>query len=232
MGAPVFYCDSCPWSVMACPLGMFMRYSKMRLFPFITVAMLAIVGAFGGRIICGWVCPFGLLQDLLYKIRTRKLAIPPQARYLKYVILVVFLVGVPYFFPTSKFSFCDGCPSGTLENMLPKAFIGHFSVSSGLFNGFTPRFYTRVSILLATLLLSVFVSRGFCRTLCPLGAIFGLFNKFSIFRYNQTFQKCNSCGGCKKVCPVDIDPVKEINGAECIRCYECTTTKHIKMGVK
>ncbi len=67
---------------------------------------------------------------------------------------------------------------------------------------------------------------------CFIGAIFGLFNRFSVFRYNLAIAKCGDCSACRKMCPVDIDPVAEMNQSECIRCHECTTTKHIKMGSK
>lgn len=230
--APVFYCHSCPIASMACPLGVLVNFSTLKLWPFITLGILGLVGTLGGRFVCGWLCPFGFIQDMLHKLGTRKLSMPPALRYVKYVMLIGFIFAVPYFWPGKPYTFCDGCPSGTLESMIPWAFVGHWDVNSGLFGGFTARFFTRISILVGVLLFTVFVSRGFCRMLCPLGAIFGLFNRFSLFRYNLAHKKCNSCGVCAKVCPVDIDPVAEMNTAECIRCYECTTTKHIAMGAK
>ena len=231
MGGPVFYCDNCPWSTIFCPLGVLVRYSKIGLVPFITIGTLGLVGTLGGRFVCGWLCPFGFLQDLLYKIRARKFRLPSQLGYAKYVVLVVFVLLVPHLWPHQPYSFCDGCPSGTLEGLIPRAIALHWHVTPGEFNGFNVKFYVRMAILLGTLMLSISVSRGFCRTLCPLGAIFGLFNKFSLFRYGLTYHKCTDCGACAKVCPVDIDPIRQMNDAECIKCYECTTTRHIKMGV-
>jgi len=235
--APVFFCHSCPWATLACPLGVIVNFSRLGLFPFIAIGLLGLVGTFGGRIICGWVCPFGFLQEWLHKIPTRKFSLPRGLNYVKYAVLVLFVIAVPYFFnaPTSKlysYTFCDGCPSATLESTIPWAIVGHWDVKSGLFGGFTPRFFTRMGILVGVIALAVFFSRGFCRMLCPLGAMFALFNRFSLFRFNLKFEKCNSCGGCAKVCPVEIDPVSEMNTAECIRCYDCTRNRHIGMGVK
>lgn len=234
--APGFYCHGCAWSTMACPLGAFVVYGRLGVFPFLALSTTALVGVLGGRFVCGWVCPFGWLQDMLFKIRTKKFKLPRQLNYVKYAVLVIFVFAIPYLFPHTRASFCDFCPSGFLETITPAALLDHFRPDPNdpntYWGGLTIRFYIKLSITSAVLLLSVVVSRGFCRTLCPLGAIFGLFNKFSVFRYGLTFHKCNSCGACAKVCPVEIDPMKEMNDAECIRCYECTTTKHIKMGTK
>lgn len=230
--APGFYCHGCPWATMACPLGVIVTFLRFGLFPVLAIATLALVGAFGGRFICGWICPFGWLQEVLYKIHTRKFIMPRQMRYLKYVILVVFVFAIPYLLPDKRASFCDICPSAVLESLIPYAIMGNWDVNSGLFGGFTALFWIKITITVGVLLFAVFVSRGFCRAFCPLGAIFAIFNKFSLFRYRLTFHKCNGCGACAKVCPVEIDPVKEINDPECVRCYECTNTKHIKMGTK
>lgn len=230
--SPVFFCHSCPLASMACPLGVLVNFATLKIWPFITIGILGLVGTFAGRLVCGWVCPFGFLQDMLHKIPTRKFSLPSKLRYVKYAVLVGLVFAVPFFLPGKPYTFCDFCPSGTLESTIPWAFIGHWDVNSGLFGGFTARFITRISILAGVLLFVVLVSRGFCRVFCPLGAIFGLFNRFSLFRFNLAYKKCNSCSACAKVCPVGIDPVTEMNGEECIRCYECTSTKHIKMGAK
>lgn len=230
--APVFYCHGCPWAVMACPLGVIVTFLRFGLVPWLAIGILALVGTFGGRFICGWLCPFGWMQDMLYKIRTRKYSIPSQLKYVKYAVLALFVVAIPYLLPDKRASFCDICPSGVIEALIPYAIIGNWDVSSGYFSGFNQLFWIKITITVSVILFAIFVSRGFCRAFCPLGAIFAIFNRVSLFRYSLTFHKCNGCGACAKVCPVEIDPVKEINDPECIRCYECTNTKHIKMGIK
>lgn len=234
---PGLHCHACPFSIFACPLGVFVNSTRTLIVPYIALGIVGLVATLGGRLVCGWICPFGFLQDLLYKLRTPKLQIPVKLSYTKYVVLVVFILAVPYLWPHDggllyRFTFCDGCPAGTLEGMLPLAIGAHFGADWGVFGGFTARFFARVSILLAILVFVTLVSRGFCRMLCPLGAIFGLFNRFSLFRFNLARKNCNGCSACAKVCPVHIDPVSEMNTTECIRCYECTSAKHIGMGVK
>lgn len=223
--APVFYCHSCPLASMACPLGVLVNFSALKLFPFITLGILVMVGTLGGRFVCGWLCPFGFMQDLLYKIRSRKFSVPQWTGYTKYAVLVGLVLAVPFFWPGKPYTFCDFCPSGTIESTIPWAFLG-------VFNGFVPRFFIRISVLLAVIALAVLVSRGFCRTLCPLGAIFSFFNRFSLFRFSLEYEKCDDCGVCAELCPVDIDPVDQMNGAECVRCLDCTSNKHIDIGVK
>ncbi len=230
--SPLFYCHSCPWATMACPLGVLVNFSRLQIFPLITLGILGLVGTFGGRLVCGWLCPFGLLQELLHKIPTRKFSIPARLSYAKYAVLVAFVLAVPFFWPKAPYTFCDGCPSSVIESTIPWAFVAHWQVTPGLFTGFTARFWVRLAITCAVIAFVILVSRGFCRVFCPLGAIFSFFNRFSLFRFSLAFTKCNNCAACAKLCPVDIDPVSQMNTAECVRCHECTIQRHIKMGVR
>lgn len=223
--SPVFFCHSCPLATMACPLGVLVHFSTLRIVPFITLGILGLVGVIGGRFVCGWLCPFGMLQDWLHKIPGRKFALSHKFDYIKYGVLVVMVLAIPFFLPGKPFTFCHFCPSAMIESTVPWTLMGATTI-------FDARFYINVAITLGVLGLAMVVSRGFCRTLCPLGAIFGLFNKFSVFRFELTHHKCNGCGVCSKVCPTDIDPVEQMNTAECVRCLDCTGTKHIKIGVK
>ena len=76
-------------------------------------------------------------------------------------------------------------------------------------------------LLVATILLSILIYRPFCKYICPLGAIYSLFNRISIFRYRVDEHKCIHCGACAKVCKMHVDPVKNANDPECIRCGKC-----------
>lgn len=222
---PGFYCHSCPWAIMACPLGVLVNFSALAIVPLLAIGVLGLVGTLGGRLVCGWFCPFGFFQDLLHKIPGRKFTLPRQLNYVKYGLLVGTIFALPYFMHSPTWSFCYVCPSATLESTIPWAF-------KGLFAGFTAKFYAKVIILAGVMVLAVLVSRGFCRVFCPLGAIFSLFNRMSLFRFQLKHKKCTSCGVCSKICPVDIDPVSQMNTEECIRCLDCTTTKHIGLGVR
>ena len=67
----------------------------------------------------------------------------------------------------------------------------------------------------------MFISRFFCKLLCPLGAIYGLCNKISLYRLRVDDESCVHCGTCHAHCPMDVDPVLHPQSAECIRCGKC-----------
>ena len=69
-------------------------------------------------------------------------------------------------------------------------------------------------------LLSLLIYRPFCKYFCPFGVFFGFFNKISPFRY-KVDSSCNQCGLCKRTCKLGLDPYKDPNNMECIRCGEC-----------
>lgn len=226
---PALHCHSCPLSMFACPLGVLVNFSTLRIIPFVAIGTLGLIGTLFGRIVCGWICPFGLLQDGLAKITRLKYSIPRPLRYTKYLVLVGLVFFVPFFFPGAPYTFCHFCPTGTLESAVALRVIGD---EQALAAGMGTMFFIRVAILAGFFIFTILVSRGFCRMFCPLGAIYSLFNRISLFRMSLNTHKCTNCGACAKKCPVDIDPVKDINSAECIRCLDCTPIGHLKLGSK
>ena len=220
---PGINCYSCPGAVGACPLGSFQgSFSADRSTLFYVGGILLLYSILFGRMVCGWLCPFGLVQELLHKIPTPKLRKSPVTRVLsclKYVILVFFVLIVPIMYAlrnTPLPAFCKYiCPAGTLEGgicLLSNAVnASYFSMLGPLF---TWKFVLMVSILVG----SVFIFRLFCRFICPLGALYGLFNKLSFFGVKVENSKCTDCGLCLNHCKVDI---KEVGDQECISCGEC-----------
>lgn len=186
--------------------------------------MTGLLLAFGvllGRAVCGWLCPFGLLQELIHKIPSPKRKLKKGFVYIKYLILIVFVLILPIavtdYMGMGKPAFCQYiCPAGTLEG-------GLFLLASheSLRNTIGALFGLKAAILILTLIGCVIVYRFFCRVLCPLGAIYGLFNKISLFRLEVDNHKCIGCGKCKEVCKMEVDPVKTPDSAECIRCGAC-----------
>ncbi len=121
---PVFNCHSCPISVFACPLGVIGQFSGVGLVPLSVVGVVALGGLIAGRLLCGWACPFGLFQDLLYKIPYVKFQIPGWTRFIKYMVFLGLVVAVPYFLSTSfPLYFCRLCPVATIESAIPWAII-------------------------------------------------------------------------------------------------------------
>ena len=77
------------------------------------------------------------------------------------------------------------------------------------------------SLIPAIILASIVIYRPFCKYLCPLGAVYSVFNPISVFRYRTDPDKCVSCGACARACKMNCDPVKNSNDPECIRCGLC-----------
>lgn len=100
---PVLNCYSCPGALGACPIGSIQSLlgGMQSRFPFYVLGLLVLFGAVLGRVVCGLLCPFGLVQDLLHRIPVPKRVVPRRidrpARYLKYVVLAVLVFLVPAF---------------------------------------------------------------------------------------------------------------------------------------
>lgn len=224
---PGMNCYACPGAVGACPIGSMqaMLAAKKTRVSFYVLGFLALIGVLVGRFICGWLCLFGLIQELLYKIPTPKLKIPARLdgmlRYLKYGILLVFVLLLPTIlrdeFGLSVPYFCKWlCPVGALEGGVPLVLLdrGIRAAAHGLYAW-------KLGILILILALSVFIHRPFCKYICPLGAFYGLFQKISFLRLELDANACVRCGACAKVCKMQVDPAKTPNSAECVRCGEC-----------
>ena len=222
---PGLNCYSCPAASGACPIGAFQAVagsSKFR-FSYYISGFLILLGVLLGRLICGFLCPFGWFQELLHRIPTRKLSTKKlrPLTYLKYVILLVMVVLLPAFAVNDVGMgdpfFCKYlCPQGVLEGAIPLAL-----VNSGIRAALGKLFTWKLCILLAVAVLSVLFYRPFCKWLCPLGAFYALLNKVSLLQMKVDANACISCGKCVKVCSMDVDVTKTPDHAECIRCGKC-----------
>jgi len=215
---PVFHCYACPLATFACPIGVIAQFGAIHIFPFAAVGFLVVLGALFGSLICGWVCPFGLLQDLAANVPTAKFSLPKWTGYLRYVVLIGTVLAIPYFFGESHPLFiCRVCPAGALEKAVPdmaqQAIAGQQTVWPNAL---------KLAILGLFLVAIFFVKRPWCRILCPLGAIFSLFNRISAFFIRFNVDKCTNCLQCHKFCKYNIEPEKSPNDLRCIRCLECT----------
>lgn len=220
---PGLNCYSCPGAIGACPLGALQSSLAGTIIglPFYILGSLLVFGLLLGRRICGWFCPFGFIQELLYKLPTPKLKknnVTRQLSKLKYVIGVVFVVllpvamylatgvGAPYFCKLI-------CPAGTLEAALPLIL-----TNPGLRSGLGAIFVMKFTIMLLVVLGSIFLYRPFCRFLCPLGAWYSFFNRYSVFGIQVEEAGCTHCQACLQVCKMDCQAVGD---RECINCGAC-----------
>ena len=222
---PGLNCYSCPAASGACPIGAFQAVagsSKFR-FSYYISGFLILLGVLLGRLICGFLCPFGWFQELLHRIPTRKLSTKKlrPLTYLKYVILLVMVVLLPAFAVNDVGMgdpfFCKYlCPQGVLEGAITLAL-----VNSGIRAALGKLFNWKLCILLAVTALSILFYRPFCKWLCPLGAFYALFNKVSLLQMKVDANACISCGKCARACGMDVDVTKTPDHAECIRCGKC-----------
>ncbi len=230
--SPGLNCYSCPASTTYCPIGtlqqllLSVRFSLETGKYYLGLFVLGTMGMLGvsfGRFICGWACPFGLFQELLYKIPSKKYSIPPSLNLLKYVFFILFVIVLPLVFVDQfglgKPWFCKYiCPAGTLEAGIPMVLL-----VPDLRSTLGVLYVNKISILIGFVLWSVFASRPFCRTTCPLGAFYAIFNRISLIKLVLDKDACTNCKACHKVCPVEIRFNETQGSGECINCMKCMT---------
>lgn len=224
---PGLNCYSCPGAIGSCPIGSLQAVlgGRKHNFSFYVLGFIMLFGVLLGRFVCGFLCPFGFLQDLLHKIKLPKIKVPKRIdkplRYLKYAILLIPVILLPIFL-TNQYGmaqpyFCQWiCPAGTLEGGIP-LLIKNEPLRETI--GFL--FNWKMGILVLIIAVSIFIYRPFCKYICPLGAFYSLFNKFSFYQMNVDKLKCNGCKTCEKQCKMNVKITKDINSVECIRCGEC-----------
>ena len=221
--SPGLNCYSCPGAVTSCPIGALQAVlgSAKYWYSLYVVGLLGVFGMLLGRWICGFLCPFGWFQELLYKIKSKKYTIPKWLKLTKYGLLLVFVVLLPLFLTNivgiGDPAYCKYiCPAGTLEAGIPLVLL-----NEGLQQAIGALYYWKLTVLMLVIVASVVTYRPFCKVLCPLGAIYALFNKVSFYQYKVDSQKCIQCHGCSDVCKMDVEMFKTANHSECIRCGDC-----------
>ncbi len=224
---PGLNCYSCPGAVLSCPIGALQATLTAKQFA-VSLYAFGIITVFGtlfGRVVCGFLCPFGLLQDLLFKIpfikKLRRLPCERLLRYIRFVILGLFVILLPMVVADAVGIgdpwFCKYiCPVGTLEGGIPLVLL-----NEGLRSAIGFLYTWKLFILAFVIILSIILFRPFCRYICPLGAIYGLFNKISFSKFKVDENKCVKCGACQKECKLDIAVWKDPNSIDCIKCGAC-----------
>ena len=214
---PGLNCYSCPGAVAACPLGSLqnaLTVSAYRVCLYI-LGTLLLFGILFGRLICGFLCPFGLIQELLYLIplpKIQKSKATAALSCLKYAVLLFTVIAIPLvrFIP----AFCKYiCPAGTLEAGLPLVIADEV-----LRSRIGWLFSWKVFVLVVFVLISMICFRAFCRFICPLGALYSLLNPVSFFGITVDRERCTGCNACIDVCKMDTCAVGD---RECIQCGEC-----------
>lgn len=168
-----------------------------------------------GPVLCGLICPFGTIQDLVAKIGKRMFKreynhflpreLENKMKNIRYVSLVLTVIITAL--------------SGVtlLEKINPyHAFLGIFTKGISLVGFF---------ILCVVIALSLFIHRPWCKYICPYGALLGIFNKFNVFRVVRKDSTCTGCRKCSNACPmgIDVHVNDEVRDLNCIVCLECVS---------
>ena len=169
-----------------------------------------------GGAFCGWICPFGALQDLLEwirkKLRLPSLRVPARLdrvlTYGRYVTLGVILYAT---IATVKLWFADWDPYRTIFSL------------GWLFEFNLAEHWLAYTVALVILIGAFLIPRFWCRYLCPLGGAISLLGNFSLLRIRRDEASCMGCGVCNVPCPVKIDVAQAdpAVSADCIGCLEC-----------
>lgn len=221
---PIMNCEACVVAWLGCPIGMMARSIAFVEFPLLVIGSVLLVGAVMGRFLCGWVCPMGFLQDLLYKIPKPKFQLPDFLKWFKYAFLLLSVVAVAYFsqnYENSMLFFCRFCPTASLQVVIP------YMAANRVFH-VDSFFVLRSSVLAIVLFLAIADRRSFCKVMCPVGALVAITNKFSLFSLKLNEDSCVNCGKCDTECPMNVKVMQSsetgqtINrNTECIECLSC-----------
>ncbi|NLY10037.1 MAG: 4Fe-4S binding protein [Tissierellia bacterium] len=223
---PVLNCYSCPGALGACPIGSLQAVagSPGKSIGLYVVGLIALFGLLLGRWFCGYLCPFGLIQEILYAIPVPKVKVPKKMhgvlKYLKYIMLFIPVLLLPAVL-TDQWGFgapmfCKFvCPAGLVEGGLPL-----MAKHPELFSSLGSVFIIKATVTIVVVVASILIMRPFCKYLCPMGAALGCFNGVSLYRM-EVSSACITCNACVKNCPMDLVPYETPNSAECIRCKKC-----------
>lgn len=217
---PVMNCEACALACTACPIGLIRNALTFHEIPWLALLLVLGIGALVGRLFCGWICPIGFLQDLLYKIPSRKFRTPRWFAWIKYPVLVVSVFLVAWFLGgDSPFFFCNFCPTSGIMVVLTTA----------IADGDVAKLFVQPAkfvVTVAFLAGSVAFSRPFCKSLCPVGALVAVTNRIMPWKLRLHSESCIRCRKCERNCPMDLPVMQHQDAAvsrdtECILCHEC-----------
>ena len=219
-----FFLNLDPLNAIAIVLSTHKLYAPL-LWSLITIILTILFG----RFFCGLVCPFGALHQLVSYLahgrnKTGLIALHKYSKTqnIKYYILAVFLImAAAGRYSSLQSGLLDPIPLFTRSfNLLILPIIDNSAkiLTSG-------RFYQAslltLAVFLGFVLLNFYKPRFFCIFICPLGALFGIINRFSILRINRNHPTCTDCKLCNSHCQGSCEPAETLKLSECVLCFNC-----------
>lgn len=182
---------------------------------FISVIILTVLF---GRFFCGWMCAFGTFNDFIHIISKNVFKIDIKVdekvdaalKYVKYVILII-IIAIAWTMGSNIFQGTSPWDAFAQITNFPQVL---YDYAFG------------VAILLLIAIGAMFIERFFCRYLCPLGAVFAIISKLSLFKIKKPNEKCGKCRLCTNNCSMGLPLYKKnaVRGGECINCLKCVET--------
>ena len=202
-------------------------------FPWLALASFLLLGVLVGKSLCGWICPFGFIQDLVGFIKRKQTEFSLRTHesmvYVKYAILGITLF-ISVTFSAAKFAgasesyanaldifvkvpFTAVSPAETLFATIPKMVLNFSNaVSANQIDVFSaiailpPLFWIQLFIMIGVLVFAAYIPRGWCKYFCPHGAIMAIMNRFSFLGLRRDLHKCpkGTCRRCVEVCPMRV----------------------------
>ena len=181
--------------------------------PFLLAALIPVlVTLVFGRVFCGWICPATLLYELNTNLAAwlHRVGLPVGKRHfdrrLKYLVLGI---GVILSMITGSVLFAAFYPPAIIGREI------YYAIALGGFGAGAVFF-------VLTLLFDLLVARrGFCRYVCPGGALYSLLGRYRMLRIQRKVKTCNDCAKCTAVCEFALDPMRDGFGQECNNCTAC-----------
>ncbi len=224
-----------------------LKFIKTLSFAALGFAIVIILTALFGRVYCSYLCPLGVLQDIIIFIKGRftrngyRFRFKKALNILRYTILgilIIFLFTGSIFFinlldPYSifgRFSADLFRPLYVGLNNLSVSILEHFEIYY-----FYPYELKKLSLSLLWLPASFFIlitglslisGRLYCNTVCPVGTLLGLLSRISVFKIRIDKTICTKCGKCMFVCKANCINIKEqkVDFSRCVGCYNCIAT--------
>ncbi|MHC4069674.1 MAG: 4Fe-4S binding protein [Planctomycetota bacterium] len=231
------------WQIRAWPVNLFLQIDPLvaigtiltthtLYWPLLWALATVVLTIIFGRFFCSWVCPFGSIHHFVGFLGNRKKTTPQKiqlnkyrkAQCIKYFVLIVFLfmAAFPSLTSSLQVGLLDPIPLVTRSVNLVLLPIFDLSVN---FVSVTSRFYVGAwlifAIFLAAILLNLLIPRFYCRFACPLGALFGIIDRFAIWRIGKNQSECINCKLCEKSCEGGCEPTGNIRISECVLCFNC-----------